>query len=171
MIAPAPASESWTESSFFSFSFSAFSRSRSAFSFSLSCFSFNTAWASTISPVSIVRDLVGSGHGHGEPHGEQAPRGPCHYMERVGLSGRPGYRWKALGELSRRTHEGRAGHERKNFEPAATLRRHDRRHTTGEVGPRWSPARSSSRSQSISWRVCSTNPTASIDPLVGRFVY
>jgi hypothetical protein len=39
----------------------------------------------------------GSGHGHGH----QAPRGKCHYMERVGASGRPGYRWKALRELSR----------------------------------------------------------------------
>ena len=30
----------------------------------------------------------------------------------MGARGRPGYRWKALGELSRRPHEGRAGHER-----------------------------------------------------------
>jgi hypothetical protein len=39
------------------------------------------------------------------------------------------------------------------------------------AGPRWSPACSSSRAQPMSWRVCSTNPPASIDPLVGRFVY
>ena len=31
----------------------------------------------------------------------QVPRGECKYSERVGVSGRPGYRWKALGELSR----------------------------------------------------------------------
>ena len=42
-------------------------------------------------------------------------------MERVGVRRHPGYRWKALGELSRRPHEGRAGHERKNFGIATTL--------------------------------------------------
>ncbi len=41
--------------------------------------------------------IPGSGHGQAD----QAPRGKCKYMERVGVSGRTGYRWKALGELSR----------------------------------------------------------------------
>ena len=33
--------------------------------------------------------------------GRSGERRKCKYMERVGVSGRPGYRWKALGELSK----------------------------------------------------------------------
>ena len=41
--------------------------------------------------------IAGSGHGRGQP----APLGKCNYMERLGVSGRPGYRWEAGDELSR----------------------------------------------------------------------
>ena len=49
--------------------------------------------------VRVLGTYCTAGSGHGQ--GDQVPRGECKYMERVGVSGRAGYRWKALGELFR----------------------------------------------------------------------